>query len=166
MGFLYKLSRLGGRWSLLEAMRIEARAGEVALGRVFISFIRRHQEQVELVFQCKAILGHRLGVGTDLASIHHQGLYTTVDGALGAAAEAVSHCMEEFPVTQFLIETWGPYRMRLVDHVKRQWVDVPPVLLKCSRCGAKYERVGTSALDVDEHIWLCNEGCDGQLVRA
>jgi hypothetical protein len=163
VSFLYKLSRFGGRWSLLEAMNMEAKAEEVAIGRVFISFTR-HQKEFELVFKCKAINTHRLGVGTDLASIHHQGLYTTVDGALGAAAEAVSRCLERFPETQFLLETWGPYRMRIFDRVKRQWVELPSVRMKCSTCGAGYER---DALDVDdEYIFLCNQGCDGQLVRV
>lgn len=165
MSFLYKLSRLGGRWSLLEAMRMEASAEEVALGRVFISF-NCHKGQFELVFKCKAIREHRSGIGTDLAPIHRQGLYATVDGALGAAAEAVSRCMEGFPETQFLMETSGPYAMRLFDGAKRQWVDVPRVAMKCSKCSARYERMGADALDVDEHIWLCSEDCDGRLVRA
>jgi hypothetical protein len=164
MNLLYKLKSFGARSSLLEAMRMEAKSDEVALDRVFVSAMPQ-QKRLELLFQCRAVREHRSGIGTDLAPIFRQGLYSTTDGALGAAAESVSRCTSSFPATQFFFQLWGPYRIKSFDKAKQQWTDVAPVRMRCTYCGKTVERTGTDALDADELTWLCSSECNGRLAR-
>lgn len=157
MSWLRKLSRIGLRRSLLEAMSMEAKyPNGVSLNRVRLSYRRNHaSNDFDIAATCYCGNPSRTGIGTDDLVIFRNVCFATVDGAIGAITDEVFKAARVFSDTDYILLGESYLDVRRFDKNQSRWSKIDDVTWQCPECHHQLVQAGLYVIDAEHLTPLC-----------